>query len=728
MRDVQFQEVGMENFGPYIDPMILKFPNGKLTLLTGPNGIGKTMSLDAIPFTLYGITSKTAKGDDVVNNVKCKDCKTWLKFKINEDKYIITRYHKYSKLGNTVILNQNKVDIRKGQREVLPEIERLLCSQKAFMNTLMFGQKIKDFFTDLIDSDKKEIFRKILSLEQYITYYKQGGIKLKELEDLINEAEKRLGINAGLLEDTLLQIKILTDSKTKFYEEKQNNINTLKESHKENEKLLNSWQNELDIIQVDLNVEDVSEELNKIQNKTAILDKDTSVKLHELQHQKENKKMKLEVEATKTKSQIKNSKDVLLSEFRTEETKLKADLNDMVSLNQKERHNLELQIEKIESKSSGVSERIYEINRNVLEQEISMCPTCEQDVTKDTVDKLIIKVENFQSEIQENQKIIDELQEKREEMTKNLVPMSDEFHNKISNVNLKMKSIIVDQEKEYVNVDIRLQNAIDQVNEAVISIKNDLEKEQVKNKQELKKRETTLIEKKQSQEKQTEKIKEIEKTINFLSQKIDSVNNQIEYKENEPYDPTQLDSYIKKERDIKISIEVDKQQFKTISKRVSIYKFWKTGFSSSGIPSMLIDDSIPFMNKKITEYLELLTNGRYIVSFDTLDETKAGDFRDKISVRVIDTHTKANSRVQLSGGQTRLIDIATILTLGDLQSNIQDVKFNILLFDEIFDALDYENANYVSKVLNKLKIDKSIYVISHQHQDHLEPDETLSMR
>ena len=529
MRNVQFQEVGMENFGPYIDPMILKFPNGKLTLLTGPNGIGKTMSLDAIPFTLYGISSKGARGDDVVNNVKCKDCKTWLKFKINEDKYIITRYHKYSKLGNTVILNQNKVDIRKGQREVLPEIERLLCSQKAFMNTLMFGQKIKDFFTDLIDSDKKEIFRKILSLEQYITYYKQGGIKLKELEDLINEAEKRLGINAGLLEDTLLQIKILTDSKTKFYEEKQNNINTLKESHKENEKLLNSWQNELDIIQVDLNVEDVSEELNKIQNKTAILDKDTSVKLHELQHQKENKKMKLEVEATKTKSQIKNSKDVLLSEFRTEETKLKADLNDMVSLNQKERHNLELQIEKIESKSSGVSERIYEINRNVLEQEISMCPTCEQDVTKDTVDKLIIKVENFQSEIQENQKIIDELQEKREEMTKNLVPMSDEFHNKISNVNLKMKSIIVDQEKEYVNVDIRLQNAIDQVNEAVISIKNDLEKEQVKNKQELKKRETTLIEKKQSQEKQTEKIKEIEKTINFLSHKIDSVHNQIEY-------------------------------------------------------------------------------------------------------------------------------------------------------------------------------------------------------
>jgi len=728
MRNIQFQEVGMENFGPYIDPMILKFPTDKLTLLTGPNGIGKTLSLDAIPFTLYGITSKKAKGDDVVNNIKKKNCKTWVKFKINKDQYIATRYHKYSRLGNTVILNKNKIDIKKGHREVLPEIERLLCPQKAFMNTLMFGQKVKDFFTDLVDSDKKEIFRKIIGLEQYTDYYGQAKIKLKDLKDLINEVEKRLGINNGLLEDTIIQIKILSDLKTKFYKDKQNNINTLKESYKENEKLSNFSQNDLSKIQVDSNTEKISEELNKIQNKIAILDKDTSVKLHDLQHQQEKKRMELEAKATETKLKIKSLKDNLLSELRNEEAKLKEELNNIISLNQNDRHDLELQVEKIESENIGLLERIYEINHNVLEQEHSTCPTCEQDVTEDATDKLILKVEHFQSKVQKNQKIIDELQEKHKNLINNLSPLSDEFHNKISNIKLKMKSIMADQEKEYTDIDIRLQNAIDQVNEAVISIKNDLEKEQLKDKQELGKREKDLIEKKQYQEQQLEKIKEIEKTINYLRQNMDSINNQIEYKENEKYDSTQLNSYIKKERDQKISIEIDKQQFKTISAQILIYEFWKVGYSSSGIPSMLIDDSIPFMNKKITEYLDLLTNGRYIVSFDTLDENKAGDFKDKISVRVMDTHTKANSRVQLSGGQTRIIDIATILTLGDLQSNLQDVVFNILLFDEIFDALDYENANYVSKVLNKLKIGKSIYVISHTHQDQLEPDEILTMR
>ena len=104
------------------------------------------------------------------------------------------------------------------------------------------------------------------------------------------------------------------------------------------------------------------------------------------------------------------------------------------------------------------------------------------------------------------------------------------------------------------------------------------------------------------------------------------------------------------------------------------------------------------------------------------------DYWDKISVNVIDTYTRANSRIQLSGGQTRIIDIATILTLGDLQSNVQDVMFNILLFDEIFDSLDEENIGFVSKVLMNLKLNKSIYLISHRHVNQLEADEILELR
>ena len=205
MKNIEFQEVGMENYGPYIDPMVLEFENNKLTLITGPNGIGKTMAIDAIPFTLYGTTSKGAKGDDVVNNRVGKNCKTWVKFKVNDDQYLITRYHKYTKLQNTVIINLNGVDIKQGHRETLPYIERVICPQQAFMNALMFGQKVKDFFTDLVDSKKKEIFRKLLDLEMFLVYYNCVVEALKKINEDSHDLRNSLQVKLGLIQDAEFQ-------------------------------------------------------------------------------------------------------------------------------------------------------------------------------------------------------------------------------------------------------------------------------------------------------------------------------------------------------------------------------------------------------------------------------------------------------------------------------------------------------------------------------------------
>jgi DNA repair exonuclease SbcCD ATPase subunit len=146
----------------------------------------------------------------------------------------------------------------------------------------------------------------------------------------------------------------------------------------------------------------------------------------------------------------------------------------------------------------------------------------------------------------------------------------------------------------------------------------------------------------------------------------------------------------------------------------------------SGIPSMLIDEAIPFMNRRIMEYLDAI-GGRYIVSFDTLGEIKSGEVRDKITIRVLDTVTKANMRKQLSGGQTRIVDIATILTLSDLQNIIQDTKTNIILLDEIFDSLDDKNIAYVSNLLRSLAKGRSTNIISHRAIDQIDCDEQLQL-
>ena len=173
MREIEFTKAGMENFCLYKNLMEYYFPNDKVRLITGPNGVGKTTIFDCIPFTAFGITTKGLKGDDVVNNEVGKNCRTYFEFKsiIGDitDNYRVERYVKDSKFGDTVLLYKNDFTkpYKKGQREVLPVIEEVFIPQKLFMNTILFGQKVKDFFTDLGDADKKEIFRKVLQLDPH---------------------------------------------------------------------------------------------------------------------------------------------------------------------------------------------------------------------------------------------------------------------------------------------------------------------------------------------------------------------------------------------------------------------------------------------------------------------------------------------------------------------------------------------------------------------------------
>ena len=200
----------------------------------------------------------------------------------------------------------------------------------------------------------------------------------------------------------------------------------------------------------------------------------------------------------------------------------------------------------------------------------------------------------------------------------------------------------------------------------------------------------------------------------------------IKNKEKEEYNYSILENYLSEEERLETerkSLNEDKSKIVDLTE---ILNFWKTGFSSSGIPSLLIDESIPFLNETVSNYLDLV-GGRYKASFDTISTTKSGEYRDKINVNVLDIQTKANNRKQLSGGQTRIIDIAILLSLCDLQNNIQDMKTNILLLDEIFDSLDDQNIGYVSTLLRTLIKDKSINIISHRHIDSIEADEVIRL-
>jgi DNA repair exonuclease SbcCD ATPase subunit len=216
-------------------------------------------------------------------------------------------------------------------------------------------------------------------------------------------------------------------------------------------------------------------------------------------------------------------------------------------------------------------------------------------------------------------------------------------------------------------------------------------------------------------------IEEKTQTLNREKEYLMKYTVRMESLKNSEFDDMQMKDAKEKILELTEKQSLLNDRLKTLKNDMEKMLFWKAGFSSTGIPAMLIDEVIPYMNDRIMFYLSKI-GPRFVVSFDTISTTKDGSIRDKIGINVLDTVTLSNSRKKLSPGQARIIDIATIFTLKDLQSKIQEMNTNIIILDEIFDSLDDINIGFVSDLLRTLVEGKCINIISHRYIDQIEAD------
>jgi len=727
MREVKFEQIGMKNFCCYIDEMKLDFSSDKIVLLTGPNGVGKSTIFDCLPYTLYGVNSKGAHGDDVVNDIVGKDCYTWLDFKVDDVRYRLDRYHKHHRYGNTVFLKRNGIDIKKGQREVLPEIERLLVPQKLFMNTLLFGQKVKNFFTDLTDTEKKEIFRKVLLLDDYVLYYNETSERLKKILKEIIDTDSLISIKNQLRDDAKFQVTLLKEAKREFEKNKMNEVSIYELKLEELRERFETATKEIKLLREQASgVEEITLEINKVGQEILISDSNLGTLFQEINTKKQLRIAELQNKLLKSNEEV-DTKCILLhdkikEEFDSEKERISQEVFNLGN----QKNQLENQVVAIELRIDSIKDENAELKENIIDKEVATCPTCHQTIGPETF-------QNLRNVMEENNKRIllaeDELVETREKVSSIGIQyneLGDEVQKNMDKRDKNLNALNNEKRVEFQKVRSRFDELSDQIEKSSKEQLDKMTKETIERTTSLKDRKQKLEMELNNKKQKLEIIKERENYVLQTSSQVRTTEELLSHKREEEYDDTQLKSYVEKIVTFDVGIKGLGENKERLEEAVKVLEFWKVGFSSSGIPSLLIDEAIPFMNKQVSYYLDRISNGRYLVSFDTLKATKEGEFRDKISVNVLDNLTKANSRVKLSGGQTRLVDIATILTLCDLQSSVQDVKFNIVLFDEIFDSLDDENIGYVSNLLRSLIVDKSVNIISHRHIDQIEADEVLS--
>jgi DNA repair exonuclease SbcCD ATPase subunit len=727
MRKIEFKKIYMENYTLFIDPMELQF-NGNLLLITGPNGTGKTSMFDCIPYTLYGVTSKGHHGDDVLNDIVKKNCFTSVDFTLDEIPYRVERYHKHSSKGSNVFLYKDNQDkpYKVGHTDVVKEIENLILHKNLFMNMLYFGQKVKDFFTNLTDSKKEEIFRKILDLQIFGEWYKEADKRIKDIDNSIVEIQKNRESSIQVLNNVNQDIIRFDQEKQEFEEEKKKIIDILeKEIHNNKYKIqasnedLEKAKNELQEVVGRLEkIADVSNSMQRLDEK--LISFKSEIDRKRLEKESELKEKRRE-EGDLFQKEIKIKKEEIVKIYENSSKELIDKQNELTrQMNEiKSKENI------IENNISHIIKDRDNILHDVMEKDISVCPTCRQKIDDSTkvylkqeVDKLNIQILNLNHDVQNLHHEYDSIKGSYDEITK-------VFNSKLEDLNNQKEQLSQDESSTISKLDIKLSNVLNELNEKAkfhyTQYQNeiDIEKEKLRND---KNKYDELLQLKVNNEK---KVQDVVDLIQNLKSTIDVNNKLIEEKKLSKYNDSSLQLSYKRKNELSILIDGYDKTLIEKERKKKINSFWKSGFSSTGIPAILIDDAIPFMNERVKSYLELLSNGRYLLSFDSVKATKSKEYRDKVGVNVFDHETKADNITKLSGGQMRLIDIATILTLHDLYSHFHDVSFNILLFDEVFDSLDSQNSAFVSSLLRRLIGDKTVAVVSHVLIDSLEYDEHL---
>ena len=123
----------------------------------------------------------------------------------------------------------------------------------------------------------------------------------------------------------------------------------------------------------------------------------------------------------------------------------------------------------------------------------------------------------------------------------------------------------------------------------------------------------------------------------------------------------------------------------------------------TGIKTKIVKEYLPVINQLTNKYLQILD---FFVSFH-LDDT----FKETIRSR----HRDAFSYDSFSEGEKQRIDLALLFTWRMVAKMKNSVATNLLILDETFDSsLDVEGVDCLTRILDTLGDDTSVFVISHK--------------
>ena len=144
---------------------------------------------------------------------------------------------------------------------------------------------------------------------------------------------------------------------------------------------------------------------------------------------------------------------------------------------------------------------------------------------------------------------------------------------------------------------------------------------------------------------------------------------------------------------------------------------WQTlvkAFSKNGIPALIIENSVPELERISNDILSQMSNGSHSLRFETQRDLKSKDGVAETLDIIVNDWAGSRPYETYSGGEQLRIDLAIRLGLAELLANRAGSKIEFLAMDEVFGSQDSQHRDLVidaiKSVADRFKL---VLVISH---------------
>lgn len=702
--------------------MEIDYQRNPATLVTSDdNGAGKsTMLVWLLFFVLYNDTySKKEKKAGLVNSQNKKDCVGEVEFACRGSEWKVRRGIKpdFVEVHQMVDGEWKQVVNDAAKADMNKYIVNLIgVDQKMFENSLVLGKEKFIPFTEMYTADRRTMVEAIWDLGFFSLMNEDVKAKIKTLNKSLEDISNEFGMKMIDHTNKKTQLAQIIESNNRIQQQSAEILEQEKIRLGELDSDIAAQQTESDRLQEVIN--NATKEMNEVESR---LHEESVADINKLKEEYAVKTKAIDDEASDKAEDYErievSAGEQHLQGIREECAKVTERKNELVT---KRNENIDELNKALERLRYGEGFRIKfqtekEGHQAAIDKfhEMGTCPTCQQEVSEDAkaqvkyegkikiadVDSRITQLETALAEINAT---VDDHRAKDNEFVaqitavdlelSNLKQQAVEAQNNIDVLKRDIQEFYKTAEIEKASLDRELKNQILSIRQALNTRFEDItaslqqthatasnNRASVINKiGELKARRAPLVasiadlERKLSV--QPTPTADLEAVIAGIEQTLNDLEERRQITDEELQDHNHLLHFLKDDQ--------------TKARIISLY--------------------LPFLNKKINEYLEGMNMFLDIVVDDTFDITMGTAGR------------KGQSLFSLSSGQRVRVNIAITMALRDVANLKASVQCNILVFDEVLENLSERGVQECVEMLKYKFSNNNLFVISQREQEFQE--------